>query len=82
MALPALKDLVLDDALTRPLALPLLGGTAAPVSIADYAKALPTFEQLSRERVAHHCESNEARRRYQVYIEFIAGIARRGTDSH
>jgi hypothetical protein len=53
MALPALKDLVLDDALTKPLALPLSGSAAGPVSIADYAKALPEFEQLSRERVAH-----------------------------
>jgi hypothetical protein len=53
MALPALKDLVLDDALTKPLTLPLSGSPAGPVSIADYAKALPEFEQLSRERVAH-----------------------------
>jgi hypothetical protein len=53
MALPALKDLVLDDALTKPLALPLSGSPAGPVNIADYAKALPAFEQLCRERVAH-----------------------------
>jgi hypothetical protein len=53
MALAALKDLVLDDALTRPLALPLSGSPAGPVSAADYAKALPAFEQLSRERIAH-----------------------------
>ena len=53
MALPALKDLVLDDALTRPLALPSSGRPAGPASMADYAKALPEFEQLSRERVAH-----------------------------
>src|SRR4051812_18043601 len=53
MALLALKDLVLDDALTKPLALPLSGSPAGPVSIADYAKALPEFEQLSRERVAN-----------------------------
>jgi hypothetical protein len=53
MALPALKDLVLDDALTRPLALPLSGSPVGPVSVADYAEALPAFEQLSRERVAH-----------------------------
>jgi hypothetical protein len=51
MALPALKDLALDDALTRPL--PLSGSLAGLVSVADYAKALPEFEQLSRERVAH-----------------------------
>jgi hypothetical protein len=53
MALPAPKDLVLDDELTRPLALPLSGSPVGPVSIADYAEALPVFEQLSRERVAH-----------------------------
>ena len=53
MALPALKDLVLEDALTRPLALPLSGSPADPAAMADYAKALPGFEQLSRERVAH-----------------------------
>jgi len=53
MALPALKDLVLDEALTRPLALPLSGSPAGPASVADYASALPEFEQLSRERVAH-----------------------------
>src|SRR4051794_24386640 len=53
MALPALKDIVLDDALTQPLALPLSGSLAGPFIIADYAKALPEFEQLSRERVAH-----------------------------
>jgi hypothetical protein len=53
MAPPALKDLVLDDELTKPLALLLSGGPAGPVSIADYAEALPAFEQLSRERVAH-----------------------------
>jgi hypothetical protein len=53
MALAALKDLVLDDALTKPLALPLSGSPAGPVSIADYANALPEFEQLSRKRVAH-----------------------------
>jgi hypothetical protein len=52
MALPALKDLVLDDTLTQPLALPLSGSPAGPASVADYAKALPEFEQLSRERVA------------------------------
>jgi hypothetical protein len=57
MALPALKDLVLDDALTRPLALPLSGSAAESVSAADYAKALPEFEQLSRERVAHFISS-------------------------
>jgi hypothetical protein len=57
MALPALKDLVLDDDLTRPLALPLSGSPAGPVSIADYAKALPEFEQLSQERVAHFISS-------------------------
>ncbi len=53
MALPALKDLVLDDALTQPLAPPSSGSPAGPVSLAEYAKALPGFEQLSRERVAH-----------------------------
>jgi hypothetical protein len=53
MALPALKDLALDDALTKPLALPLSGSPAGPANMADYAKALPEFEQLSRERVAH-----------------------------
>jgi hypothetical protein len=53
MALPALKDLVLDDALTKPLALPLSGSPAGPVNIADHAKALSEFEQLCRERVAH-----------------------------
>jgi hypothetical protein len=53
LALPALKDLLLDDALTRHLALPLFGGPAGPVSAVDYAKALPEFEQLSQERVAH-----------------------------
>jgi hypothetical protein len=53
MALPALKDLVLDDALTKPLALPLSGSPAGLANIADYAKALSEFEQLSRERVAH-----------------------------
>ncbi len=57
MAFPALKDLVLDDALTEPLALPLSGSPAGPVSIADYAKALPEFEQLSQERVAHFISS-------------------------
>jgi hypothetical protein len=57
MALAALKDLVLDDALTKPLALPLSGSPAGPVSVADYAKALPEFEQLSRERVAHFVSS-------------------------
>jgi hypothetical protein len=53
MALPALKDLLLDDALTRPLELPLSGSPAGPASVADYAKALPKFEQLCRDRVAH-----------------------------
>jgi hypothetical protein len=53
MALPALKDLVLDDELTRPLALPFSGSPVGSVSVADYAEALPAFEQLSRERVAH-----------------------------
>jgi|SRR6185295_8823413 len=53
MALPALKDLVVDDALTKPLALPLSGSPAGPVSIADYANALPEFEQLARERAAN-----------------------------
>jgi hypothetical protein len=53
MALPALKDLVLDDALTKPLALPLSGSPADPAGMADYAKALSDFEQLSRERVAY-----------------------------
>ncbi|MEA2941507.1 MAG: hypothetical protein QOD09_2036 [Bradyrhizobium sp.] len=57
MALAALKDLVLDDALTKPLALPLSGSVAGAVSIADYAKALPEFERLSRERVAHFVSS-------------------------
>jgi hypothetical protein len=57
MALPALKDLVLDDALTKPLALPLSGSPAGPASMADYAKALPEFEQLSRDRVAHFISS-------------------------
>jgi hypothetical protein len=57
MALPALKDLVLDDALIKPLALPSSGSPAGPASIADYAKALPAFEQLSRERVAHFISS-------------------------
>ncbi|MEA2909257.1 MAG: hypothetical protein QOJ15_1338 [Bradyrhizobium sp.] len=57
MALPALKDLVLDDALTKPMALSLSGSPAGPVSVADYAKALPAFEQLSRERVAHFISS-------------------------
>jgi hypothetical protein len=52
MALPALKDLVLDDELTKPLAPPLSGSPVGPVSIAEYAAALPAFEQLSRERVA------------------------------
>jgi hypothetical protein len=56
MALAALKDLVLDDALTRPLALPS-GSAAGPVSVADYAKVLPEFEQLSRERVADFISS-------------------------
>jgi hypothetical protein len=53
MALPALKHLVLDDELTRPLALPLSGSPVGSVSVADYTEALPAFEQLSRERVAH-----------------------------
>jgi hypothetical protein len=53
MALPALKDLVLDDELTRPLALPFSGSPVGSVSVADYAEALPAFEQLSRERIAH-----------------------------
>jgi hypothetical protein len=53
MALPALKDLVLDDELTRPLALPFSGSPVGSVSVADYAEALPAFERLSRERVAH-----------------------------
>jgi hypothetical protein len=57
MALAALKDLVLDDALTKPLALPLSGSAAGLVSAADYAKALPEFEQLSQERVAHFISS-------------------------
>ncbi|MHB8270072.1 hypothetical protein [Bradyrhizobium sp.] len=57
MALPALKDLVLDDALTKPLALPLSGSAAGPLSVADYAKALPEFEQLARERIAHSISS-------------------------
>ena len=57
MAFPALKDLVLDDALTKPLALPLSGSLAGPASVADYAKALPGFEQLSQERVAHFISS-------------------------
>jgi hypothetical protein len=57
MAPPALKDLVLDDALTKPLALPLSGSAARPVSAADYAKALPEFERLSGERVAHFVSS-------------------------
>jgi hypothetical protein len=57
MALPALKDLVLDDALTKPLALPLSGSPAGPVSIADYANALPEFEQLARERAANFVSS-------------------------
>ena len=57
MALPALKDLVLDDALTKPLALPLSGSAAGPINAADYAKALAEFEQLSRERVAHFISS-------------------------
>jgi hypothetical protein len=52
MALAALKDLVLDDALTKPLA-PPLSGPAGLASMVDYAKALPTFEQLCWERVAH-----------------------------
>ena len=56
MALPALKDLALDDALTKPLP-PLSGSAAGLVSAADYAKALPEFEQLSRERVAHFISS-------------------------
>jgi hypothetical protein len=68
MALPALKDLVLDDALTAPLALPLSGSAAGPASIADYAKALPEFEQLSRERVAHFISS---RTKLAVDIENI-----------
>jgi len=53
----ALKDLVLDDALTKPLARPLSGSAAGPINAADYAKALPEFEQLSRERVAHFFSS-------------------------
>jgi hypothetical protein len=57
MALAALKNLALDDALTKPLALPLAGSTAGPVSIADYAKALPEFEQLARDRVARSIAS-------------------------
>jgi hypothetical protein len=57
MVLPALKDLVLDDALTKPLALPLSGSPAGPANMADYAKALPEFEQLSKERVAHAISS-------------------------
>ena len=68
MALPALKDLVLDDALTRPLVLPLSGSPAGPVSIADYAKALPAFEQLSRDRVAHAISS---RTKLAVDIKYI-----------
>src|SRR4051812_16098774 len=52
MALPALKDLVLDDALTNPLALPLSGSPGDRASVADYAEALPEFEQLCQERVA------------------------------
>jgi len=51
------KDLVLDDTLTKPLALPLSGSPAGPASMADYAKALPEFEQLSQERVAHFISS-------------------------
>jgi hypothetical protein len=83
MALAALKDLVLDDALTKPLALPLSGSPAGPVSVADYAKALPEFERLSGERVAHfRFKSNQARSRYQEYFEFIAGTARRRVESH
>jgi hypothetical protein len=57
MALAALKDLVLDEALTKPLALPLSGSPAGQVSVADYAKALPEFERLSGERVAHFVSS-------------------------
>jgi len=53
MALHPLKDLVRDDELTRPLALPFSGSPVGSVSVADYAEALPAFEQLSRERVAH-----------------------------
>src|SRR4051812_16810961 len=51
--IPALKDLVVEDELTRPLALPLSGSAAGAAGIADYARALPAFEQLSRERVAN-----------------------------
>jgi hypothetical protein len=53
----ALKDLVLDDALTRPLALPWSGSRGGPVSIAAYSKALPEFEQLCRQRIAHMISS-------------------------
>jgi hypothetical protein len=68
MALPALKDLVLDDALTKPLVPPLSGSPAGPVSSADYAEALPAFEQLSRERVAHAVAS---RTRLEIDIKNI-----------
>lgn len=57
MALPALKDLVLDDALTKPLALPLSGSPAGSASMADYANALGEFEQLARTRAAHFVSS-------------------------
>jgi hypothetical protein len=67
MALPALKDLVLDAALTRPLALPL-SGPAGPVGIADYARALPEFEALCRERIAH---ANSSRTKLAVDIRNI-----------
>lgn len=53
MTLPGLKDLLLDDELTKPLALPLSGSPVGLVNVADYAEALPAFERLSRERVAH-----------------------------
>jgi hypothetical protein len=57
MVPPALKGLVLDEALTRPLVLPLSGGAAGLASAADYAKALPVFEQLARERAAQFISS-------------------------
>jgi hypothetical protein len=68
MAPAALKDLVLDDALTKPLPLPLSGSPSGPVSVADYAKALPDFEQLCRERVARAIAS---RTRLEANIENI-----------